>query len=382
MLLAIRPCSRPELLLLAMPLTMLVPFSTVRETFDYFRAVVHADERSERALELTREAIELNPANYTVWHFRRLVLFGLGKDLEQELDYVHLQSLENPKNYQIWYHRQCCVEKLGDPKGEMEAIEESLQEDSKNYHAWIYRQHLIAHFGLWGGELDYTAVLLKQDPLNNSAWNQRHFVLKKADTASVHRAAPDEVAFCLGHISSVTINQAAWNYLRIYMKELAVSSLNLTQLQVAGATALGPALLSGSGPRLPTDDQPAPAEDEDVDAALGRELRRAEAMVGFRQVALQVHKDNNGCVPALEFAMDMYAMLAEGCGTSSLSSMAGAERGEGIEPVQDSSRDGGQSEKALLANEALALVTNLVSLDPIRKKYYFLRKAQIEKILL
>ena len=61
------------------------------------------DERSERALLVTTEVIHLNPANYTTWYYRRLILVDLQKDLNEELEFTAEVAEDHPKNYQIWY---------------------------------------------------------------------------------------------------------------------------------------------------------------------------------------------------------------------------------------------------------------------------------------
>ncbi|KAK2766728.1 CAAX geranylgeranyltransferase alpha subunit [Arachnomyces sp. PD_36] len=165
--------------------TQITPLATIaytpeyEEATAYLRAVMAADEMSDRALELTEDVIRLNPAHYTVWLYRAKILFSLNKDLNEELAWLNKIALKYLKNYQIWHHRQLLLSSDTYfptlPASEPAFLKSMFDLDSKNYHVWTYRHWLVRHFKLWDSprEIQDVETLIDADVRNNSAWNHR-----------------------------------------------------------------------------------------------------------------------------------------------------------------------------------------------------------------
>lgn len=204
---------------------------------NYFRSIIKRNEISERALALTEEVIALNAANYTAWYYRRVVLFAIGKDLEQEMKYADAMTEDNQKNYQVWYHRQAVLEKLRKPENELKFIATMVEEDSKNYHAWAHRQWVVKEFNLWDGELEYLDGLVKQDVRNNSAWNHRFFVISNINPLLSDEVRLQEIEYAFSYINKTPNNESPWNYAKGMAHAQGGSDLAYYTLQ-EGAEAL------------------------------------------------------------------------------------------------------------------------------------------------
>lgn len=216
--------------------------------YDYLRAVWKVDERSERALRLTHLCLTLNPANYTVWHFRRLCLQAVSsaeKDVEDwhsriDADLKMAQRLggNNPKNYQLWYHRKALLEQMSAPDmlerylpSELENIATVLSNDGKNYHAWSHRQWILKAVDdedVWEAESEFCYELIKEDPRNNSAWNQLWFVCHRGGRVKVldSENAVKQADYAIQGARLDPYNESPWRFLIGVLQEQIQSLKN------------------------------------------------------------------------------------------------------------------------------------------------------------
>ncbi|WRT68448.1 uncharacterized protein IL334_005424 [Kwoniella shivajii] len=196
-----------------------------RDAMDYFRAVAAAEERSERALELTETVIRLNPAHYTVWQYRMATLLELKKDLKEELQLMNEFAVQNLKSYQVWHHRLLLLTHISpkDPSSEVEYIHQSLLPDPKNYHTWAYLHWLYSHFYTlgrisekhWQDETQWCEEMLGMDGRNNSAWGWRWYLrVARPEAQNGKDALKHELSYALKAIHLIPHNVSAWNYLR------------------------------------------------------------------------------------------------------------------------------------------------------------------------
>lgn len=251
-----------------------------KDTHNFFRAVLLANEHSPRAFDITTHALKLNPANYTAWYFRRKVTAALFLDadddnstgdksssgsssdlalekLREDRAFAGKMGEANPKNYQIWFHRRWLAERLkeqaeraaGDDgvaddnvvkeiaREELRFASVVLADDNKNYHTWAHRQWVVETFALWDEELAYTQEMAELDVLNNSAWNQRMFVVTRKNTLLplADDVREREADWAIEYARKRPNNECPWVYLKgLYRSGSGSGDSEASQFDYAG----------------------------------------------------------------------------------------------------------------------------------------------------
>lgn len=210
--------------------------------FSHLKALMKADELSQRALYAACKAIALVPAHYTVWEYKYRIVEKLVKSneytIEEELEWCSETAITNEKNYQIWHYRGRIIDLLiqvkynGDKTSynlheEYGIISVMLDRDEKNYHVWSYKRWLVQHFQLFRDEIEikYTADMIDKDVRNNSAWNFRHFVIF-GDKKFTNENIINEIDYAISKIEEAITNPSSWNYMKFLFSEGTLGEIN------------------------------------------------------------------------------------------------------------------------------------------------------------
>jgi protein farnesyltransferase/geranylgeranyltransferase type-1 subunit alpha len=224
------------------------------QAYDYMRAVWKADERSSlRALQLSVTCLQLNPANYTVWQFRRacldrlyfnkavdskaaadasprMVLELLPADADPQADAQQVVRNElqlasrlggdNPKNYQIWHHRRAMLERLLVLKN----IHSDDEEQQPAGDSLAFNRHKLVLSELGPSELTYVNGVLEIDAKNYHAWSYRQWLVRSMMMASTSSTTvipsgnnvtvmESELTYAKQLLVEDCRNNSAWNHL-------------------------------------------------------------------------------------------------------------------------------------------------------------------------
>jgi len=127
------------------------------------------------AKDLTAQLLRVNPDNYSVWNYRRQILFASGEtapeswkappDVAQEELVMSAEALKRqPKSYPAWYHRKWILDRLESGRertlqSELQLCARFLDRDERNFHCWKYRRYVAHLAGVTPEEnYEYTEV--------------------------------------------------------------------------------------------------------------------------------------------------------------------------------------------------------------------------------